>query len=310
MWEQNRREIRHTNLIGDNFGVCGRLFFFGFLLVTPAPPCYDLHMPFEDFAETPERQTIVEDIRRTTSNPDYTLNQYQTFDNMDSDPQLDHLPAADPASRSSLIDLLEDEAPTDDDERLDHISDFCHTHNQRGEPATAVSSATLGHVNNIANLAERAWSPTGPTAGLTVEQTRNRIRDLVRISNPTERLARQKQFFGSTPLSLYDMWAFHDEHHAVPFETFTDSREAAVVRLGLGHYDNTGDELVRWTHSLPSNINPFKPTAWDADADNVNWRPGGKTYPLRPDFGDGLSEVVHDRISAREFVTSATPLEV
>ena len=263
-------------------------------------------MPFADFAETLERQTIVENIRRTTSNPDYTLNQYQTFDNMDSDPQLDHLPAADPASRSSLIDLLEDEAPTDDSERLDHISDFCHTHNQRGEPENAVNSATLGHVNNIANLAHRVRAP----AGETPEQARARIRQLVRISDLAQRLALQKQSLGSTPLSPYQMWAFYDEEHAEPFETFTDSREHAVVRLGLGHYDNTDHELVQWTHRLPSNINPFKPTAWDADARNVNWRPGGKTHPLRPGFGDGLSEVVHDRISAQEFVTPAAPLEV
>jgi len=263
-------------------------------------------MPFEDFAVTPERQTIVEDIRRTTSNPDYTLNQYQTFDNMDSDPQLDHLPATDPASRSSLIDLLEDEAPTDDAERLDHIFDFCHTHNQRGEPANDVNSTTLGHVNNIANLAHRVRAPAGETA----EQARARIRQLVRISDPVQRLASQKQSLGSTPLSPYQMWAFYDEENDAPFETFTDSREANVVRLGLGHYDNTNHELIRWTHRLPSNINPFKPTAWDADADNVDWRPTGKTRPLRTDFGDGLSEVVHESISAQDFVTPAGPLEV
>lgn len=263
-------------------------------------------MPFEDFAETPERQTIVEDIRRTTSNPDYTLNQYQTFDNMDSDPQLDHLPAADPASRSSLIDLLEDEAPTDDSERLDHILAFCHTHNQRGEPANAVNSATLGHVNNIANLADRVWT----SDGVTLEQARARIRQLVRISDPAQRLASQKQSLGSTLLSPYQMWAFYDEEHAAPFDTFTDSREATVVRLGLGHYDNTDHELVQWTHRLPSNINPFEPTAWDADARNVYWRPGGKTHPLRSGFGDGLSEVVHESISAQDFVTPAGPLEV
>jgi len=282
------------------------LLIFGFLLVTPAPPCYDFHMPFEDFAQTPERRTIVEDIKRTTSNPNYTLNPYQTFDNMDSDPQLDRIQAHDPASRSSLIDLLEDKAPANDAERLDHISDFCHTHTQRGEPANAVNSATLGHVNNIANLANRVRAATGETP----EQARARIRQLVRISEPAQRLNSQKQSLGSAPLSPYQMWAFQDEEHAVPFETFPDSREATVVRLGLGHYDNTGDELVRWTHRLPSNINPFKPTAWDADASDVYWRPGGKTHPLRPGFGDGLSEVVHDPISARDFVTPAAPLEV
>lgn len=263
-------------------------------------------MPFMNAAETPERQTIVEDIRQTTSNPDYTLNQYQTFDNMDSDPQLDRLPAADPASRSSLIDLLEDKAPTDDAERLVHIFKFCHDHNQRGEPANAVNSATLGHVNNVTNLVHLISAP----ASYTPEQVLARIRQLVRISDPAQCLALQKQNLGSDSLSPYQMWAFNDEEHAAPFETFTDSREATVVRLGLGHYDNTNDELVRWTHLLPSNINPFNPTAWDADANNVYWRPGGETHPLRPGFGDGLSEVVHDSISAQDFVTPARPLEV
>lgn len=263
-------------------------------------------MPFEDFAQTPERQTIVEDIRRTTSNPDYTLNQYQTFENMDSDPQLDHLPSTNPASRSSLIDLLENEAPTDDAERLEHLFNFCHTHQQKGEPTNSVNSATLGHVNNITNIAHRVCAPSGETP----DQARARIRQLVRISDPAQRLALQKQNLGSTSLSRYQMWAFYDEEHTEPFETFTDSRETSVVRLGLGHYDNSNDELVRWTHRLPSNINPFKPTAWDADALNVYWRPGGETQPLRSGFGDGLSEVVHDSISAQDFVTPAGPLEV
>jgi len=263
-------------------------------------------MPFEDFAETQERQTIVEDIRRTTSNPNYTLNEYQTFDNMDSDPQLDPLPADDPASRSSLIYLLEDEAPTDDAERLDHIFDFCHTNIQRGETANDANNATLGHINNVTNLAHRVRT----LGGESPEETRARIRQLVRISDTAQRLTSQKQSFGSTKLSPYQMWAFYDEEHAAPFETFTDSREANVVRLGLGHYENTNHELIRWTHRLPSNINPFKPTAWDADADNVDWRPTGKTRPLRTDFGEGLSEVVHESISAQDFVTPAGPLEV
>lgn len=268
-------------------------------------------MSFTNATGTPERERIVAGLRQATQKTSYAPNPYQIFDNMDSDPQIPDVPAPNaPMSRFELINILEANNPANDAETLDLVCEFCHDHTQEGETDNVATSATLGRVHEVTNLADQLQA----TRAETLDQTIIRIRRLVRITNPGNRLKLQKREFAPDKLSKYQMWSFYDDQQLDdPFSDLGDSREATVVRFGLGFYDDhPAIELIRWTHRLPPDIIALKPTAWDADTGewSVYWRPTGKTWPTRGGFGDGFPEVVHDPITAQGLVMAMEPLEI
>lgn len=266
-------------------------------------------MSFANVANTPDRKNAVDRLKQATEVVSYAKNSNQIFDNMNSDTQIPDSPTTDsPASRSQLIDILEAENSTDDTKNLELVHNFCYGHTQEGETDSVATTATLGRVHDVKTLAGHLHSQKH--SGGTPNQILLRLRRLMRIRNPGNRLNLQKSEFGSDKLSKHQMWSCYDSRHLDdPFSGLGDSREATVVRLGLGYKPT--DELVRWTHKLPSDIIPHRPTAWDSNVGewSVLWRPTGKTHPTRSGLGGGFTEVVHNTTTAQNLVMAMEPLE-
>ncbi|MBM4044525.1 MAG: hypothetical protein FJ279_05370 [Planctomycetes bacterium] len=268
-------------------------------------------MAFQDAVRGPGDGDFLAQMREAVRCPHYTQNEYQIYDNMDTDPQIPFKPTPGrPASRAECIDWLSRDWPGDFYERRLRVRQFCHQHTQEGDEDPQARASVLGHVHELDALAKRLRDAA---SGETIADAKARLRHLMYSVPSAQRLTEQKRELGSKPLAYYQVWSFYDLPHDNPFAALDHSRSEIVDRLGLGAYERDPmAELVAWSHRLPSGASAKKPTAWDADAsqDSVYWRPGGRTQPLHKPRDSGFPEVVHDVVSAQEFVTPMQPLEV
>ncbi len=230
----------------------------------------------------------------------------QVLENLDSDPQIPDEPVAEsPASRRQLIEALKDSSDTPA-ACFGRGNEFCRSHPQEGRPEEGVS--TFGHVHELAKMADWLHDVTG---GLSRAETRDWLRDLLHLPGEDgTRLEEQKATITKDTLSPYQMWSFHEDDKA-PFTDLEPRRAELLNRLGLGYVTDPTTELIRWTHTLPSDSKACQPTAWDADMGNPWWRPTGKTEPLDGSGGDrGFPEVVHPPIGPEHLETSIAEPEI
>lgn len=262
-------------------------------------------MGFANAAKTAEDVAVVSALRGALAP--------KVFANMDSDPLIPDREGTKPATR---LDLIRSLSPSMSSSRIveEKTSNFCHNHQQEGPHDTTAQDTELACVRRLKSvvdrvLVNRSVSPAEAEADLRSSMT---------ITDPAARLAAQQDSLHApskatgTPepfaLSQYQLWAFYDQPGQTPSTSIGTTRKDAVDRLGLGEWQGTGDELVYWEHRLPPSKSAHQPTAWDADAENVYWQPGGKTYPLCGNTALGLHEVVHDSVTAHELATPISPL--
>ena len=223
----------------------------------------------------------------------------QIYDNLDGDPQIPDEPASGvPASRRELITALSPAAGTDADACFSRARQFCWAHQQEGETA---DKAPLGHVHNLAALADWLHSPT---SGLSQRETLNWLRDLIRLPGTADwRLEEQRAALSAATLARYQMWSVHPDDDVESFANLAAERTELVNRLGLGHLEDPRLELVYWMHDL-GEVAAHRPTSWDADLTSPWWRPTGRTEPLDGSgSARGLPEVVHSPIQAGHLTT-------
>ena len=258
-------------------------------------------MGFANASNTPSQQAIVAALQ-TALRP-------QVFANMDSDPLIPDSTGTRPATRLDLIRSL-----TPASEIVDDTSDFCHSHQQEGPHDTTAQGTELGCVRKLQYVADRVVAKRS----VSQADAEAALRSSMTIANPAARLADLRASLRAPnpatgaqepfPLSRYQLWAFYDQAGESPSVSVGSARADAVDRLGLGEFQATTDELLYWEHRLPPDKTAHQPTAWDADAENVYWRPGGRTFPLSGNAALGLHEVVHDSVTADDLVTPMSPL--
>ena len=258
-------------------------------------------MGFANAANTPSQQDIVAALR-TALLP-------QVFANMDSDALIPDNTGTRPATRLDLIRYLTPTSPI-----VDSTSDFCHSHQQEGPHDTTAQGTELGCVRKLQYVADRVVAKRSVSRA----EAEAALRSSMTIANPAARLADQQGSLRSPnpatgtqepfSLSRYQLWAFYDQVGQSPSVSIGAARAGAVDRLGLGEFRATTDELLYWEHRLPPDKTAHQPTAWDADAENVYWRPGGRTFPLSGNAALGVHEVVHDSVTTDDLVTPMRPL--
>jgi len=264
----------------------------------------DKAMGFANAAKTAENVAVVSALQGALAP--------EVFANMDSDPLIPDTAGTKPATRLDLIRSLSSGMSTL--QVVGSTSDFCHKHQQEGLNDPTAQGTELGCVRKLDYVADRV------VANLSVSEAESKaaLRRSMRKANPAVRLARQQNCLRAPnettgiiePFSLseHQLWAFYDQPGRSPSLTIGTKRVGAVDRLGLGDFQGTSEELVYWEHRLPPGKAAHQPTAWDADAKNLYWRPRGKTYPLSGDTALGLHEVVHDSVTADDLVTPMSPL--
>lgn len=269
-------------------------------------------MSFATLTLPAEHQSLLSDLKTALEQPGYrhpvnggTPQPDQVFENVDSDPQIpDTASSATLASRQGLLDTLVAHGPSTLDEFREHFIRFCRGQARQGAVVDAARTRRLGHVHQLDRLAAWLRDPASP---LGVGETRAWLRDLVRTPGTAlDRLALQQAAIAKDTLSPHDQWSFLDDADDDPFKSLPKRRPDVVNRLGLGHVVDPTIELVGWTHHLPPDITPHRPTAWDATLFPCG-RPHGRTEPLDGSGGyNGLAEVVHRPIGADHL---ATPIE-
>lgn len=244
-------------------------------------------------------------LRDAVREPTYVRGEYRIYDNMDSDPLIDSLPApSGPASRVELLDAIIDQRHDVNAIRVATIQ-FCRANQRQGPSLPKADSVAFGRVQSFRALLSAI---ADASSSLTLGAAEALLRNVVTYVPPVHRLSRQRAALRSKRLSRYQMWSYRISDLGHPFREIGATRSDALNALGLGFY-SAPDELVRWAHRLPAGGPAFRPTAWDSGAEpgSEHWRPGGSTYRLdRNEYG--VEEFVHQPIAGDQLLAAIEPL--
>jgi len=258
-------------------------------------------MSFQDAEDAaPTLDGIAALLCNALEKPGYTSNPNQIYDNMDSDPLIGPLPEpGKPASRSELLQRVSPHKADPAGIPKEAVK-FCRANLRQGPVFPASAAASLVHVHRRQALVNAIVQSPTPMRRSRAEAL---VNDLLGGGiDEAAKLAKQKASLADKTLSLYQLWCYPAADPRKPFDEIGSTRAEAVNTLGLGGFaDDTSEVLVRWAHAAPAAIKVCRPTAWDAGADNVYWRPGGYTYKL-DSAGNGVQELIHDKITGENLI--------
>jgi hypothetical protein len=248
-------------------------------------------------------------LRTALTEAGYTRNQHQIYDNMDLDPLIGHLPeAGKPACRTELLKIAAG-FRIDATGMRNAAVDFCREHQQEGPSFPEAHNSGFGRVAGFRSLVNVI---AASDRSLSLRAAEALLHDVIHDAPVATRLQRQQSALAGRTLARFQMWCYPAGDQGNPFAEIGNTRDEAVNVLGLGYYayNAPGDELVRWAHRLPGELDAHRPTAWDAGASSaacVYWRPGGRTYRLDRD-ACGLDEVVHPPIKGESLTAAINPI--
>lgn len=246
---------------------------------------------------------LCDDLRETLRRPGDPAYEHRIYDNLDSDELIEDIgESGKPATRPQFLGELLDSGPPPVGEPLKTAAiAFCREHKQEGPEDSAARERTLGRVWDVPKLALQFKFGKS----ISLAESTAQVNDIVAHCD----LDQQRELLADVLLAPKLMWSFYDAtNEQQPFAGLSEGRAALVDRLGLGEYEQAGVELIRWSHTLPSVVEPHTPTAWDGGARRPYWFPGGRTRPLSADgrgtgqYGpeEGQPEVVHDPVTGAQ----------
>jgi len=216
-----------------------------------------------DDARRNRARQLCDDLRVSLRPDAPPVYERRIYDNLDTDPLIpDTGDAGTPATRPQFLgELLDSGPPATGGPLKDAAISFCRAHKQEGPEDKAARERTLGRVWDVPKLAVQFRFGKS----ISLAESKALVREMVADCD----LDDQRELLAEAKLAPKLMWSFYDAtDEENPFASLSESRAPLIDRLGLGEYEGTDSELIRWSHRLPAAVEPHTPTAWDG---GVRW---------------------------------------